>query len=407
MNINSHSTVVQKPALWILVILAAVSPLTINLFVPSIPSIAAEMNAPYASVQLGLSIYLLFTAPVSLIAGPVSDKFGRRPVLLVALVIFLIGSLICTFAPNTTLFLIGRVIQTSSAAGMILSRAIVRDVYPREKSASMIGYVVMGMAVAPMIGPAIGGLIDSFAGWRWSFGILVVFGGIALVATAVNLPETNPNIGQSSRQQFQAYKTLLKMPLFWLFTMAASLSSAIFFAFLGGGPAVSSVFFGQTPFEYGLYFSLCAIGYAVGNGLSGRLSEQVGVEGMMSAGAVIGFIGPALSLSLFMLSTEPASWMLFFPMTLVGIGNGMTLPNVTSATISIKPEAAGAASGLLGALQIGVGGVASVAGALAAGETGSPFALCTLIGIIALVALAVTVWSARISVPEAQTSPTH
>lgn len=391
----SQTAATAKPALWILVILAAVSPLAINVFVPSMPSIAEDLGSSYATVQLGLSLYLLVTAMVSLVVGPISDKIGRKPVLLAAFVVFLVGTAMCAFAESAEAFLAGRVIQTASSAGMVLARAIVRDVYPREKSASMLGYVVMGMAVAPMIGPALGGYIDSIAGWRWSFAMLGAFGGLALVATWTSLPETNSFLGQSATNQLRTYKTILTMPIFWLYTASASLAAAVFFGFLGGGPAVSSVFFEQTPFEYGLYFALCSIGYATGNGLSGRFSETVGVERMMTLGAITTLLGPASSLCLFLVFADPAPWMLFVPLSLVGLGNGMTLPNVTAATISLRPEAAGAASGLLGALQIGGGALASVIGAIVVGETGSPVALCTLLTGFGIVALVATIYSAR------------
>lgn len=391
----SPTEVTAKPALWILVIMAAVSPLAINIFVPSMPSISKDLGSPYATVQLGLSLYLLMTAMVSLIVGPISDKIGRRPVILAAFLVFLVGTAMCIFAESAWMFLAGRVIQTSSSAGMVLSRAIVRDVYPREKSASMIGYVVMGMAIAPMIGPAIGGYIDSVAGWRWSFALLGAFGAIALISTWVSLPETNTFAGQSASDQKRAYKIILTMPLFWLYVASASLASAVFFGFLGGGPAVSSVYFEQTPFEYGLYFSLCAIGYATGNGIAGKYSETVGVSKMMSVGALVTLLGPLLSLCLFVVYADPAPWMLFVPLSLVGLGNGMTLPNVTAATISLKPEVAGAASGMLGTLQIGGGAVASVIGAIVVGESGSPIALCLLLTGFGIAALIATLEAAR------------
>ncbi|MEL6922157.1 MAG: MFS transporter, partial [Pseudomonadota bacterium] len=200
---ESRVTHSKRPALIILVLLAAVSPLAINLFVPSMPSIGEDLGAPYAQVQYGLSLYLVFTALLQPISGPISDRIGRRPVLIVTLILFLIGTLICMWSPNLTTFLIGRAIQAASAAGMVLSRAIVRDVYPREKSASMIGYVVMGMAVAPMVGPAIGGAIDGWLGWRASFGFLGLFGLVALLATWLALPETNRSTASSFSQQVE------------------------------------------------------------------------------------------------------------------------------------------------------------------------------------------------------------
>jgi len=369
---------VSRPLLVTLVILAAVSPLAINMFMPSMPSIAADFGVPYPTVQLGLSLYLGFMVVLQLIAGPVSDRVGRRPVLVVGMAAFIAGSLVCALAPNIESFLAGRIIQTTSATGLVLSRTIVRDLYPREKAASMIGYVVMGMAVAPMVAPALGGLADEVAGWRASFVLQAGFGAFALVAILFLLPETNASMGQSARNQFTAWGALGRMRPFWLYALTTSLSSAVFFGFLGGGPAVSSAFLGQSPFDYGLWFSLCALGYLIGNFLSGRFSQVRGVERMVRDGALIALVGTGVSLALFAIGADhPAS--LFVPLSLIGVGNGLVLPNATAAVIGLKPEASGAASGLLGALQIGVGALASIIGALAAGVGGSPIGLTALL----------------------------
>ncbi|MEM1378198.1 MAG: multidrug effflux MFS transporter [Pseudomonadota bacterium] len=385
----------KRPALIILVLLAAVSPLAINLFVPSMPSISADLGASYAQVQYGLSLYLLFTALFQPVSGPISDRIGRRPVLIITLIMFLIGTLICMWAPNLTLFLLGRVIQTASAAGMVLSRAIVRDVFPREKSASMIGYVVMGMAVAPMIGPAIGGAIDGWFGWRASFGFLGLFGLVTLVATWLALPETNQSKASSFNEQVQTWREALRMRQFWLYAGCAALSSCVFFGFLGGGPAVSSIAFGLSPFEYGLWFSLCALGYATGNFLSGKFSERLGIETMMRRGAWITLSGTTITLIAFSSGfASPAT--LFIPLSLIGIGNGMTLPNVIAATISLRPDAAGAISGLLGALQIGIGAAGSVLAGIIVGPTGSPINLAIMLFVLAVAAMLVTQAAAKV-----------
>ena len=166
---GDHHWTGPPPALLTLVLLAAVSPLAINLFVPSMPSIAAELDAPYATVQLGLSLYLIMTAALQLLIGPLSDLFGRKPVVLAGMALFLAGTAMCVFAQSVEMFLGGRIVQAASASGMVLSRAIVRDVYPREKAASAMGYMVMGMAIAPMVGPAIG---DAVTGFYAAYGIL-------------------------------------------------------------------------------------------------------------------------------------------------------------------------------------------------------------------------------------------
>jgi len=383
-----------RPLLVTLVVLAAVSPLAINMFVPSMPSIAEDFGAPYPTVQLGLSLYLFFMAVLQLVAGPVSDRIGRRPVLIAGMTIFIIGSVVCMLAPNVEVFLLGRIIQTASAVGLVLSRTIVRDIYPREKSASMIGYVVMGMAVAPMIAPAIGGLADEIAGWRAAFMLLTLFGAAALIATLIFLPETNTSKGQGARAQIATWGILARMPAFWLYAMTPTLASAVFFGFLGGGPAISDAFLGQTPFEYGLWFSLCALGYLIGNFLSGRFSQRRGIEAMIRDGSIITLGGTLVFLALFALGVNhPAA--LFIPIAVTGIGNGLVLPNATAAVISLKPEASGAASGLQGALQIGLGAIASIIGAYAAGGGESPVGLAATLTVMALFALVVALIAIR------------
>lgn len=393
---GEHHWTGPPPALLTLVLLAAVSPLAINLFVPSMPSIAADLDAPYATVQLGLSLYLVMTAALQLIIGPLSDFFGRKPVVLAGMALYLAGTAMCVLAQSVEMFLAGRIVQAASASGMVLSRAIVRDVYPREKAASAMGYMVMGMAVAPMIGPAIGGLIEQVAGWRMTFVALGVFGVTAIGAAVMTLPETNRFRGAPLRDQISSYRALGRMPLFWVYACAAGFTSAAFFAFLGGGPAVSNVYLGLSAFEYGLYFAATALGYSVGNFLTGRYSERRGLDRMMLEGVLVSLCGPLITIALFISGIEhPAAF--FLPMVLVGFGNGLLLPNASAAGIGLKPDAAGAASGLLGATQIGIGAVASIAAGFIAGEEGLPIPLSLFVVACTLIAVGFTLAAVRMN----------
>ncbi|MFZ2099919.1 MAG: multidrug effflux MFS transporter [Oricola sp.] len=395
---GGHHWTGPKPALVTLVLMAAVSPLSINLFVPSMPSIARDLDAPYATVQLGLSLYLIMTAVLQLGIGPLSDFFGRKPVVVAGLVLFMVGTAMCVFSQSAQMFLAGRIIQAAAAAGMVLSRAIVRDVYPREKAASAMGYMVMGMAVAPMIGPAIGGFIDQVAGWRMSFVALGAFGLVSLVAVLVTLPETNRFRGAPLGEQLASYRQLASLPLFWIYAMSAAFTSATFFAFLGGGPAVSSAYLGLSPFAYGLYFASTAFGYSMGNFLTGRFSERRGLERMMVEGSFIALAGPVVTIVLFSAGIEhPLAF--FLPMALVGFGNGLTLPNATAAAVSLKADAAGAASGLLGATQIGIGALASIVAGLIAGKEGLPIPLCLFLAVCGLIAVVITLAAVRMGRP--------
>ncbi len=359
----------SRSFLIMLVTVAAISPLGINLYLPSMPGMAASLGVDYAAVQVTLSVYLAAVAVGQLIIGPVSDRYGRRPALLGGLVLFVIGSLICLLAPNIAVLNVGRVIQAlGGCAGISLSRAIVRDMYDRTQAASMIAYVTMGMAVAPMIAPTIGGVLEAMHGWRASFAFLMLFGVGTLVATYRMLHETNPWRGAASgpRQLLQGYRQLLGMPAFWGFAFTAALTSAAFFAFVGGAAYVTIELMGRSPVQYGLYFGLVSVGYIAGNFCSGRFVSKLGPQRMIRLGILLSGSSVVLMAALYGLDDmQPA--FIFVPTMLLGVGNGLVLPSCVAGAVSVKPEVAGAASGLAGSIQIGFGAiVAPLVGALVA-----------------------------------------
>jgi MFS transporter, DHA1 family, multidrug resistance protein len=300
---------------------------------------------------------------------------------------FLVGTVICLMAPSIKIFLVGRLVQAFAVAGIVLSRAIVRDLVSREKSASAIGYVTMGMAVAPMIGPAIGGLLDELYGWQSSFILLGILGTIALGFVVTNIPETNANRGAPIKSQFANYKLLLGTSAFWLYALTGATSAGVFYGFLGAAPAIASGTLGLSPSSYGLWFAITAFGYLVGNFISGRFSERQGIRRMIIMGTLIALAGCAMPFLLFP-TVGVSSLALFAPMLLVGIGNGMALPNATAAAVSVRPEAAGAASGLMGALQTAFGAIlSSICGIVVAGGA-APVAFAAVIfgvGIISVI----------------------
>ena len=374
-----HRVAPRAPHIVTLVAAAAVGALATTMFVPSMPSIASDLRSSYAAVQVGLSGFLVVTALVQLASGPMSDFWGRRPVLIWSLVVFLAGSVLCTVAGGIEAFLTGRLLQGAGAAGIVMSRTIVRDLFERDRAASMIGYVTMAMAVAPMIGPWLGGVIDEAVGWRGTFVVLAVFGAATLTAFMFDLPETNRDLGRPVAEQFQAYRVLLTTPAFWVFTATGALTGATFFGFLGGAPLLSSMLLAMSPSDYGMWFALCAAGYMLGNFLTGRYAQRVGLERMIVAGSLVTLLGPAAMVASFALGIDhPFS--LFGWSALVGVGNGMVLPSNIAAGVSVRPDAAGAASGLIGTLQTLTGAGASVITAWAVGDgtRAVPFALVIL-----------------------------
>ena len=359
------------PHILTLILLAGISALAMNIFLPSLPGMTAYFDTEYRLIQLSVALYLAVNAGLQIIMGPVSDRLGRRPVILGGLGIFLIATLGCIFAPNILIFLTFRMIQATVVVAMVLSRAVVRDMVPEAQAASMIGYVTMGMAVVPMIGPAIGGVLDQVFGWKANFWALFILGVAVFWLTWRDLGETAPRSGHSLTQQFRNYPELLTSPRFWGYSLAAALASGAFFAYLGGAPFVGDRVFGLDPATLGIYFGAPAIGYFLGNFISGRFSVRVGVNRMVLWGTLFNAGGIGLNLLIFYAGLgTPLSF--FGLMTLMGLGNGMLIPNATAGALSVRPHLAGTASGLSGAMMIGGGAALSaLAGALLGPGTGA------------------------------------
>jgi MFS transporter, DHA1 family, multidrug resistance protein len=358
------------PHIVTLILMAALGALNMNVFLPSLPGMARYFNADYALVQLTVSAYLAGTAFLQIFIGPLSDRFGRRPVMLVSIWLFLGATLICVFAPTIEILLIGRVLQAVVVAGLVLSRAIVRDIVGPAQAASMIGYVTMGMTLVPMVGPALGGFLDQMFGWQANFILTFLFGVMVLIVCWRDQGETNQAMSANFVEQFRAYPELLKARRFWGYTLTATFASGAFFSFLGGGPYVANVILGMPPAELGYHFFFIAFGYMIGNFLTARFSVNVGLNAMMVIGNLISALGMALSIGLFWSGFfHPMAF--FGPIFFVGFGNGMALPNANAGIVSVRPRLAGSASGLGGALMIGGGALLSVlAGSLLSEESG-------------------------------------
>ncbi|MBO9454947.1 multidrug effflux MFS transporter [Paracoccus sp. R12_1] len=347
-----------------LVALSGMGALSMNIFLPSLPGMARDFDVDYAIMQLSVSAYIGASAVIQLLAGPVSDRFGRRPVALVGLVIFALATVGTLIAPNATMFLLFRLIQAMVSVCLLLSRAAVRDIYDDARAASMIGYVTMGMAVVPMLAPVIGGVLDEAFGWRANFAMMGILGLMTLVLVWRDMGETVRGGGLPMRQQIANYPILARSHRFWGYCLAATLSSGCFFAYLGGAPFVGEQVFGLTPAQVGYFFAAPSVGYLAGNFMSGRFTAQVGLNRMILFGALICLV--ALGVSLLATLAGMISPLVFFgAIAFMGLGNGLVMPNTNIGMMSVRPELAGTASGLGGALAVAGGAVLSaLAGAL-------------------------------------------
>jgi MFS transporter, DHA1 family, multidrug resistance protein len=371
------------PHISTLVLLAGISTLSMNIFLPSLPAMTRHFQTEYHLMQLSVALYLGMVAILQIAIGPLADKFGRRPVVIWSSLIFLVATLGCIFAPNVYVFLACRMVQAAISTGLVLSRAIIRDTTDQNNAASKIGYVTMVMAVFPMLSPAVGGILDQAFGWQANFAMLFFFGALVLGLAWLDLGETGTPSPITLWAQFRQYPDLITSRRFWGYSLVAAFSSGAFFAYLGGAPFVGDSVFGLSSFQLGLYFGITALGYMIGNYLSGRYSVRVGIDRMILIGSLI--IVGGLSLALAVNLSGAQHPMLFYGfMIFVGLANGMVLPNATSGLLSARPHLIATASGLGGAIMIGGGAALSaLAGAvLQPGSGAAPLLVIMLVSAV-------------------------
>lgn len=359
------------PHLSTLILLAGIGAMTMNVFLPSLPKIAEYFAVDYKVVQLSVAGYLAASGFLQLFVGPFADRYGRRPLLLWGLGIFILATIGCLLAPNFAVFMVFRILQASVASAMALSRAVVRDINTPDRAAAMMGYVTMGMSMVPMFAPVLGGVLDEFFGWQASFWLLFIFGLAIFCITWADLGETAAPSDLSILRQFGEYPELLKSPRFWGYSMAAATSSGAFFAYIGGGPFVATSVFGLSPAQFGIFNACAGIGYFVGNWFTGLYAARVGMNRMILIGGIIVSFGMVLSL-LCALADVGGPYAFFGAMIFCGFGNGMTIPSANAGMLSVRPHLAGTAAGLGGAMMIGGGAALSaLAGSLLAPGTGA------------------------------------
>ncbi|SOC10573.1 multidrug effflux MFS transporter [Rhodobacter maris] len=346
------------PHILTLVLSTGVAALALNIFLPSLPGMARHFGVDYGVMQLAISAYLAVSALAQFVIGPISDRFGRRPVTLGVVAIFTLASFTALFAPTAESFLAARFVQAVVATTFVLSRAAVRDVVPGPEAASKIGYVTMGMSLVPMVGPVIGGLLDAGFGWRANLWVLAASGIGLFCLVWADMGETVAGGGLGFRAQARAYPVLVRSQRFWGYSLSAASAAGLFYAYLGGAPLVGEKAFGLSPAEVGYYFALPSLGYLIGNWVSGRFATRLGMDKMVLAGTALATL--ALAAALLASLAGLLGPLLFFSLVgVTGIGNGLSLPSANAGMMSVRPDLAGTASGLGATLTIGCGAALS------------------------------------------------
>jgi len=342
----------SRPPLALLVLVTATAPAALHILVPSLPLLATVFDAPAARVQLVLTLFLAGIAIGQLVYGPVSDRFGRRPVLIAGLVLFLLGTVLCGLAWSLPVLIVGRVLEAcGGCAGMVLGRAIVRDLFDRDRAAGAIATITMAMSLVPSLSPALGAYLAEWVGWRADFVLLGAVGTGVLGLTVCKLEETHAAPGSVRvAGMARSFVLLLRSPAFLGFAFATAFTSASWFTFLASAPYLLSQVLHEPPSTYGLMILLPMLGYILGNAGVARLSVALGIGGVFILGLALSLASGVMLAVWCLVDLTP--WALFVPMAISSIGNGLSQPPGIAAGLSVYPQIAGAASGLIGFLQM-------------------------------------------------------
>jgi DHA1 family bicyclomycin/chloramphenicol resistance-like MFS transporter len=362
----------------LLAALSAIGPLTTDMYLPSLPEIARQLDASTAQAQLTISAYLIGFAVGQIFYGPVSDRHGRKPVLVAAIALYCVTSLACALSTSIEMLIVARAFQAlGGSGGIVLTRAVVRDIYSGARAGRELSLIGSVMALAPVLAPIAGGLVQTEFGWRATFLILVIVGLLGGVIVLLLLPETlNARAAEpvSMRSTFRSYRVVARNPSYLAYLGIASASYAGLFAWISGAAFVLQNLYGLTPFDFGVAFALGSIGYMTGSAFAARMVVKLGLDGMLGIGGcacAAGGLGMMVAVAFGLTSFLS----LVLPVAVYLAGLGMVLPQGIAGAMTPFPERAGAASSLFGFVQQSTAALCGAAVGWFLGQSAWPLAI--------------------------------
>lgn len=357
--------------------LSAFGPLTTDMYLSSMPDIARSLSATPAQVQFTISAYLIGLAFGQIVYGPVSDRFGRKPVLLGALAIYSLAGLACALAASIDLLVAARVFQALGASGLlVITRAVVRDLYTGARAGRELSLIASVMALGPVLAPAFGGVLQELFGWRSVFLALLAIGLIGATVVSLLLPETLRQRASefSLMSMLRSFGVLLRHPAYLAYLGLATFSYAGLIVWITSAAFVLQDLYGLTPFRFGVVFAMGALGYMSGATFAARMVTRVGLDSIIGLGSgalVTGGLGMLAALAFL----PNSAFVLVFAVAVYIAGLGMVLSQAIAGSLSPFPERAGAASSLFGFVQQSVAAGAGVLIAWLMGHNAWPVAI--------------------------------
>lgn len=385
----------SPPRFSTITLLCALSVVPLNILLPSLTNIAQDFDTDYAVVSLSLAGYAVIAIAAELVMGPLSDRFGRRPIMLANLAAFTVGSAGCALLSDIWMFLAFRMLQAAVTSCYPVAMAVIRDMVGKQRTASRIGYTAMIWAIAPMLAPAFGGTVDQTLGWRMIFWCLAFAGTIMFVVCWFDLRESNKTRSNNIVQQFRAYPALFRAPHFWAYGLCMSFSVGAFYAFLAGAPLAATSGCDLQAATLGMFMGITTLGYIIGSFLSGRYAGRIPLTTMMIAGRIVACACPIVGLALFLAGIRN-EFALFGPCLLIGVGNGLTMPSASAGMLSVRPDLAGSAAGLAGAMTIGGGAAFSSMTGIILTQSNATYGLFCIILLSTVTGLLAAVFAALV-----------
>jgi len=388
---------VPRPSVGLAVLLTtlvALGPLSTDLYLPSLPTLARVFASDVASVQLTLSVFLAGFACGQIVYGPLSDRYGRRPVLLGGLLMFCVGTLGCVFAHSIDRLILARFVQALGAcAGPVIGRAVVRDLWGASESARVIAYMGGAMAIGPLLGPTLGGFLTVLFGWQSNFVLLLLVAVVQLAVVARVLGESNvhrdPEATTPARM-LANFRRLLADRSYLGYLLTFSFSYSALFAFISASSFVLAGRHGLSPEVYGMCFGIVVAGYLIGSVASGRLVRRLGSDGLLARGACLGAVA-GVSMAVLEFSGVHGVAAILAPMFFCTVATGLVMPNAIARALAPYPTMAGSASALMGFVQMTMAACVGIAvgHALAAGAQALAVAvaLCSVLALLSYLAL--------------------
>ncbi len=370
--------------------LVAVGMVATNIYVPSLPALTRDFGTTPRMVQLTLTVYFAAVALTQLAYGPISDRIGRRPVVLAGIGLYIVASLGCMLAPSIEVLIGARVLQAMGAcAGPVMARAIIRDVFEREESARVMATIGLVLAISPAVAPVLGSHLQVWFGWRSVFAAVAAFGTVVMIVMLRFLGETRPPGLAPPSSLMAGYRTLLASPAYLGYALSSTCVLAGLFAFITEAPFIIIELLGEPAQNFGWYSLITVGGFALGSYAASRLSLRLGIDRMVALGIAAALLGAGLLAGLALAGVFSVAAVIV-PMAVVASGMGMVFPNTTAGAVGAFPHIAGTASALLGFLQMSGAALATLLVAWVADGTQVPMTLAVL-GFI-LGAAAAYVW---------------